>query len=57
VLPDPFELPEHRSYSALKPGTVVCTLNQAPLAAGGTAELTLFLARRGYDDLVMFTAD
>ena len=57
MLPDPFELPEHRSYSALKPGTVVCTLNQAPLAAGGTADLTLVLARRGYDDLVMFTAD
>lgn len=57
VLPDPFELPENRGYSALKTGARFRTLDRVPLAAGGTTDLTRFPARRGYDDLVMLTAD
>ncbi len=57
VVPDPFESPEKRGYSALKTGASFRTLERVPLAAGGNADLTRFPARRGYDDLVMLTAD
>lgn len=57
VLPDPFESPERRGYSSLRPGAGFRTLGRVPLLAGGTTDLSLFPARRGYDDLVMLTAD
>jgi hypothetical protein len=57
VLPDPFEQPENRGYSALKPGAQFRSLDRVPLLAGGTTDLSRFPARRGYDDLVMLTAD
>jgi hypothetical protein len=57
VLPDAFESPENRGYSALKTGAVFRTLEHVPLLAGGTTDLTRFPARRGYDDLVMLIAD
>ncbi len=57
VYPEPFERPEARGYSALKPGAEFETLRQVPLATGGTTDLTLYPARRGYEDLVMVAAD
>lgn len=57
VLPDAFESPENRGYCALKTGAMFRALERVPLAAGGTTDLTQFPARRGYDDLVMLTAD
>ena len=57
VLPEAFESPENRGYSALKTGASFRTLERVPLLAGGTTDLTRFPARRGYDDLVMLTAD
>jgi hypothetical protein len=57
VLPEAFELPENRGYCALQTGAVFRTLESVPLLAGGTTDLTRFPARRGYDDLVMLTAD
>jgi hypothetical protein len=57
VLPEPFERPEQRGYQALQPGAVIRSLERVPLLAGGTTDVTRFPARRGYDDLVMLTAD
>lgn len=57
VLPVPFEQPENFGYSALKPGASFRSLASVALAAGGRADLTCYPARKGYDDLVMVTAD
>lgn len=57
VLPVPFERPEARGYQALLPGAEFRALARVPLLAGGTTDLASFPARRGYDDLVMLTAD
>jgi hypothetical protein len=57
VLPVPFELPENYGYSALKTGARFRTLDRVPLAAGGTTDVSSYPARRGFDDLVMLTAD
>lgn len=57
VLPEPFESPENRGYQALEPGATFRSLERVPLLAGGTTDLTRYPARRGYDDLVMLTAD
>jgi hypothetical protein len=57
VLPLPFEQPEARGYSALRTGARFTRLDRAPLATGGTTDLSVYPARRGFDDLVMLTAD
>ena len=57
VLPMPFESPENYGYSALKTGARFKTLDRVPLATGGTTDVSLYPARRGFDDLVMLTAD
>lgn len=57
VFPGAFEQPENRGYSALKPGAVFRTLECVPLQTGGTTDLSIYPARRGYEDLVMLTAD
>jgi hypothetical protein len=53
VLPVPFEDPAGGGYSSLKPGARFENLNAVPLAHGGTADLTRYPARAGFDDLVM----
>jgi hypothetical protein len=57
VLPDLFERPENRGYQALKPGAVIRSLDRVPTLTGELTDVTRFPARRGYDDLVMVTAD
>lgn len=57
VLPDLFEQPENRGYQSLKPDAVVKSLERVPLLAGGTTDVSRFPARRGYDDLVLLSAD
>jgi hypothetical protein len=57
VFPGAFETPENRGYQALEPGASFRSLERVPLLAGGTVDLTPYPARRGYDDLVMLTAD
>ena len=57
VLPDPFERPENYGYSALKTGAEFRALDRVPLAHGGETDLTRYPARKGFDDLVMLTAD
>ena len=53
VLPVPFEDPAAGGYSTLKPGARFESLSAVPLANGGTADLTHYPARAGFDDLVM----
>lgn len=57
VLPDWFERPEARGYQALKPGATFRSLERVPLLNGDVTDLTRYPARRGFDDLVMLTAD
>ena len=57
VFPEAFERPENRGYQALKPGATFRALDRAPLLAGGTTDLSRYPARRGFEDLVMLTAD
>jgi hypothetical protein len=57
VFPGMFESPEQRGYQSLKPGATFRTLARVPLLNGGMTDLTKYPARRGFDDLVMLTAD
>ncbi len=57
VLPEPFELPENGGYQSLKPGAVFHSLQRVPRLDGGQADLSLYPARRGYEDLALLTAD
>ncbi|MES2697907.1 MAG: hypothetical protein V4773_30880 [Verrucomicrobiota bacterium] len=57
VFPDMFERPETFGYQALKPAATFSSLDKVPLQAGGTADLTKYPARLGFEDLVMLTAD
>jgi hypothetical protein len=57
VLPDLFERPEARGYQSLQPGAAFRSLERVPLLTGELTDLTRFPARRGFDDLVMLTAD
>lgn len=57
VLPVPFETPEKKGYSALKPDATFDTLASVPTVFGGTADASRYPARRGYEDLLMVAAD
>lgn len=57
VFPGAFESPENRGYQSLKPGATFRALEKVPLLAGGTTDLTRYPARKGFEDLVMLTAD
>lgn len=53
VLPAPFEDPARGGYSCLRQGAWFRRLDSVPMAAGGTADLSRYPAREGYEDLVM----
>ena len=57
VFPGVFELPEKGGYSSLSPGAQFDSLERVPALDGGTADLTLYPARRGFEDLVMIVSD
>ena len=57
VLPDLFERPENRGYQSLKPGAVIKSLDRVPMLNGESTDVSHFPARRGYDDLVLLSAD
>jgi hypothetical protein len=57
VLPRPFEFPEKRGYSCLKPGARFESLEEVPMLTGETADLTRYPARRGFEDLAMLVSD
>jgi hypothetical protein len=56
VLPSAFESPEAGGYSCLRPGAAFRSLKRVPRVDGSQADLTLFPARAGYDDLVLLAA-
>lgn len=56
VSPKQFEAPESGGYSSLKIGAAFSSLRRVPLAAGGMADLTVYPAREGFEDLVMVSA-
>lgn len=57
VLPTEFEQARNRGYSSLQPGSCFRQLEKVPMAAGGVADLSLYPARRGFEDLVMLTSE
>ena len=57
VYPGQFEKPEEGGYSSLKPGARFSSLSKVPMANGGTADLTCYPARDGFEDLVMVVND
>lgn len=57
VLPVPFELPEQKGYSSLKVGAAFSSLDQVPLQTGEMTDLSVYPARRGYEDLVLLAND
>ena len=56
VLPSAFESPEGGGYQSLRPGAVFRSLKRVRLQDGSFADLTVFPARAGYDDLVLVAA-
>jgi len=57
VLPAVFEEPELGGYPSLKMGAEFRSLEAVPTAAGGTADLSRYPARRGFEDLAMVVSD
>jgi hypothetical protein len=56
VKPELFSNPLHREYGALKTGARFRSLDQVPLATGGTTSLAEYPARQGFEDLVLMAA-
>jgi hypothetical protein len=56
VYPGDFE-PDEGGFTALQPGAEFTSLDQVPLAEGGSADLSRYPARSGFEDLVMLVAD
>ncbi len=53
---EPTERPENCGYSWLQPGAEFSCLTQVPTIVGAPTDVTVFPARRGYEDLVMIAA-
>jgi len=53
VAPQPFENPAAGGYQSLQPGAEFSDLAEVPSVFGGTADLSSYPARRGFEDLVM----
>lgn len=56
VCPEPFEAPEKGGYFALRTGAPFRSLRRVPLLAGGAADLSVYPAREGFEDLVMVSS-
>ena len=57
VFPEPAELPENRGYSILKPGAEFKSLKRVRTITGQTTDLSVYPARRGYEDIVKIISD
>ena len=57
VAPLPVERPEDRGYSCLRPAGKFSSLAKVPLANGGFTDLSVYPARRGFEDIVMLQGD
>ena len=53
VAPEPFEVPAQRGYQSLKTAARFSRLDRVPSVFGGTADVSRYPARRGFEDLVM----
>ena len=52
VFPGEFEIPAQGGYSSLEPGSRFQRLEVVPMANGSVADLSLYPAREGFEDLV-----
>jgi len=57
VFPGQFENAVEGGYSCLKKGAVFSSLKNVPQADGGKADLSVYPAREGFEDLVMLVSD
>jgi hypothetical protein len=57
VSPRPLEDPSERGYSCLRAGARFRSLRRVPRADGNVADLSVYPARRGYEDLVMLVGE
>lgn len=57
VFPEEFESPAKGGYSCLLPGATFERLDRVPMVDLGTADLTTYPAREGFEDLVMISSD
>jgi hypothetical protein len=57
VVPRPLEDPAKGGYSCLRTGGRFRSLRKVPRSEGGSADLTTYPARRGYEDLVMLVSN
>jgi hypothetical protein len=57
VFPGAFENPAEGGYSCLRSGAEFTSLESVPKADGGNADLSVYPAREGFEDLVMLVAD
>lgn len=57
VFPGEFENAVEGGYSCLKRGAVFSSLKNVPKADGGKADLSVYPAREGFEDLVMLVSD
>lgn len=57
VFPGQFESAAEGGYSCLKRGAAFSSLKNVPQADGGKADLSIYPAREGFEDLVMLVSD
>ena len=57
VFPGDFENPVQGGYSCLQKGAQFTSIRQVPRADGGMADLSIYPAREGFEDLVMLVSD
>jgi hypothetical protein len=57
VVPAPLENPASGGYSCLRVGGKFRSLAKVPLANGGWTDLSVYPARRGFEDIVMLLGD
>lgn len=57
VIPAAFEDPAQGGYQALKEGAIFDRLDQVPMKNGETADLTVYPARAGFEDMTQIFAD
>ncbi len=54
---EPTENPEDKGYSILKPGAVFKRLDAVPMITGETTDLSVYPARRGFEDIAILVTD
>lgn len=57
VFPGQFENPVEGGYTSLKQGAEFSSIKKVPKADGGSADLSVYPAREGFEDLVMLISD